>query len=217
MNLESTRLVSHLKNWAHGTTANSLENVHNKDVNIAIWERSTNDLAAEISALLKQNIELRASGTLDTVLNDITVALNAKHYPRVLADVKKLLKQFSKITKAEEYRLLLTTVNTNMCRRFHTDINDLRLLCTYSGPGTLWLTEDNIDRKALDSSDDNDCIVIDENKVQRVKTGSVALLKGALFPQEGTRAIVHRSPTIEESGETRLLLRIDTNDFLNFN
>ncbi|MGK0427956.1 MAG: hypothetical protein ACJAUR_002072 [Ulvibacter sp.] len=42
------------------------------------------------------------------------------------------------------------------------------------------------------------------------------MLKGAIYLSEGTKAVVHRSPTIEESVETRLLLRIDTNEFLNF-
>ena len=50
----------------------------------------------------------------------------------------------------------------------------------------------------------------------QVPENGVVLLKGALYPKAGTRAIVHRSPTIEESGEKRLLLRIDTNDNLNF-
>ncbi|MEL6124115.1 MAG: DUF1826 domain-containing protein, partial [Bacteroidota bacterium] len=108
-------------------------------------------------------------------------------------------------------RLLLASVNTNMCRRFHTDINDVRLLCTYTGPGTLWLTNDNINRRALDSYDGNESIVMDPERIQQVPEGAIALLKGAMYPHHQTKAIVHRSPTIEESGEKRLLLRIDTN------
>jgi hypothetical protein len=133
-----------------------------------------------------------------------------------LKDIEHLLYIFTQITKANSFRLLLTTVNTNMCRRFHTDINDLRMLCTYSGPGTLWLTEDNINRKVLDTCGDNECIVLDESKVQQAPTGAVVILKGSIYPQEGAKAIIHRSPTIEESGQKRLLLRIDTNEFLNF-
>jgi hypothetical protein len=95
-------------------------------------------------------------------------------------------------------------------------MNDLRMLCTYSGPGTLWLSENNINRNALNSCGDNECIVLDESKIQQAKTGAVVILKGAIYPEEGTKAIVHRSPTIEDYGEKRLLLRIDTNAFLNF-
>ena len=46
------------------------------------------------------------------------------------------------------------------------------------------------------------------------QTGAVAVLKGAIYPQKNTNAVVHRSPAIEETSEKRLLLRIDTNDFL---
>jgi hypothetical protein len=89
------------------------------------------------------------------------------------------------------------------------------MLCTYIGPGTLWLKEDNINRRALVSSSSQDeDIVVNQNEIQQVEAGSALILKGAIYPKEGTRAIVHRSPAIEESGERRLLLRIDTNSFL---
>ena len=141
---------------------------------------------------------------------------NLKKYPLIKNDVISLLNLFKEITESNGYRILLATINSNMCRKFHTDINDLRMLCTYKGPGTLWLTENNINRKALESRCENNNIALDENKIKQAETGSVVLLKGALYPKEGTNAIVHRSPTIEESGKKRLLLRIDTNEFLNF-
>jgi hypothetical protein len=95
-------------------------------------------------------------------------------------------------------------------------MNDLRLLCTYNGPGTVWLSDSNVNRNALETYGDNETIVKDNSQINYAKTGSVVLLKGAIFPIKGTKAIVHRSPTIEESGLSRLLLRIDANDFLNF-
>ena len=127
-----------------------------------------------------------------------------------------MLLQFEELSGAKSFRLLLSTVNTNMCSRFHTDMNDLRLLCTYSGPGTVWLSENNINRDALETYGDNETIVKDKSQINYAKTGAVVLLKGAVYPLKGTKAIVHRSPTIEETGMSRLLLRIDANDFLNF-
>ena len=44
--------------------------------------------------------------------------------------------------------------------------------------------------------------------------GDIVILKGALYPE--SKAIIHRSPTIEETGKKRLLLRIDTNESVNF-
>lgn len=203
-------------NWKVGDTLTSLNAIHHKDVNITIHDRDVSAFSTEIIGLLEQNVEFRSSGSIETILKEMINILGQHQYNGIIQDIKKILRHFQKITEANSFRLLLSTVNTNMCRRFHTDINDLRLLCTYSGPGTLWLTEDNVNRKALDTCGDNECIVLDENKVQQAPTGAIVILKGAIYPKEGTAAVVHRSPTIEETGQKRLLLRIDTNEFLNF-
>jgi len=207
-----------LANASIGNKESTLAEIHLANKNISIYEREISALQPEIKQVLNQSVDFSISGDVQKIETALKTYFST-HFSdclTLLEDIRKLLDLFNNVTKASSYRLLLATVNTNMCRRFHTDINDLRMLCTYRGQGTLWLTEDNINRSALDSSKDNEYIVINENKIQQVSTGSVALLKGAIYPKEGTRAIVHRSPTIEESGEKRLLLRIDTNDFLSF-
>ena len=202
-------------NWAIGTAPSILADIHEPEINIAIYERDTSALAHEVGRLLEENIALKASGDIDKMLDEITTALPSVDGALLVQDIKALLHHFQEVVEVKQFRLLLATVNTNMCRKFHTDINDVRLLCTYSGPGTLWLTNDNINRSALSSYADNASIVLDESEVRQAKTGAVVLLKGAIYPQEKTSAVVHRSPTIEESGEKRLLLRIDTNEALN--
>jgi len=202
------------KNWVEGNCPTVLHQIHSNEVNIATYNREIDVLSNEIDTALNQAIEIRVNGDIDKIVQ--TMENNLKEFDLLKSDLISLLHLFKDITKANRYKVLLATVNTNMCRRFHTDINDLRMLCTYSGPGTLWLEDDNVNRKALDTCGDNECIVLDETKIHQAKTGSVVILKGAIYPTEGTKAIVHRSPTIEEIGERRLLLRIDTNEFLNF-
>lgn len=204
------------KNWVSGLTSSVLEGIHREEVNIAIFDRSTDYLKNELDDLNTKDFEFRSSGDIDTISKTISNTADLAHYALIKQDVKDLLNLFSKITSATNYRLFLATVNSNMCRKFHTDINDLRMLCTYKGPGTLWLQEDNINRKVAHSDDDDDCIVIDESRIQQVNTGSLVILKGALYPKDGTTPILHRSPAIEESGEKRILLRIDTDEFANF-
>lgn len=203
------------ENWVIGNCSTTLQQIHHKEVNIAICNRAIDSFSKEVSQLIEKKIELRASGNTKTIINELNKELGSLNSVLILKDIEHLLSLFSQLTKATSFRLLLATVNTNMCRKFHTDINDLRLLCTYSGPGTLWLTEDNVNRNALDTCRDNECIVLDESKIQQAQTGAIVILKGALYPQDGTAAIVHRSPTIEETGNKRLLLRIDTSEFLN--
>lgn len=204
-----------IKNWQIDKFPDILKNIHQKDVNIAIYERDTNLLKKEIENLLEQDIKFSTNGDIKTIVDSIKNTFCSNKLDLIKNDIINLLQLFNKISKAESYRLLLATINTNMCRKFHADVNDLRMLCTYSGEGTLWLTEDNINRKALSAHSDNKSIVIDNKKIKQVKTGAVVILKGAIYPQTGTKAIIHRSPTIEETGIKRLLLRIDTNQFLN--
>jgi hypothetical protein len=193
-----------------------LKDIHQSNVNIAIYNRDILTLTKETNKLLKRDLKIDVNGDINSVLNEITMQIDADEFPLIVEDIRKLLEHFSDITNTSGIRLLLETVNTNMCRRFHTDNNDLRMICTYSGPGTLWLLEENINRTALDSYGDNKSIVMDESEIQQAKTGSVIILKGSAYPKEGTIAVVHRSPTIEESSDRRLLLRIDTHKIFSF-
>ena len=209
-------MIKEIENWVIGNCPTSLQKIHQKHINISIYDRNITHLSDEVKSLLARNAEIRISGDTNSILKQISSELNSNDFSLILNDIKGLLLQFEELSGAKSFRLLLSTVNTNMCSRFHTDMNDLRLLCTYSGPGTVWLSENNINRDALETYGDNETIVKDQSQINYAKTGAVVLLKGAVYPLKGTKAVVHRSPTIEETGMSRLLLRIDANDFLNF-
>ena len=202
------------KNWVVGTTPGILDNIHNNNINIAILNRGISSLNKQVTSLTDQEINFKSSGNIDTILSEIITMLPPKDYNLLLKDIENLLRLFKTTSNSESFKLLLATVNSNMCRKFHADVNDLRMLCTYVGPGTLWLPDDNINREALNNYENNESIVIDNNKIQQVETGSAVILKGAIYAKNTTNGVVHRSPTIEESGQKRLLLRIDTNEFL---
>jgi len=205
-----------IQNWAVGNDPEVLQRIDQSEVNIAIFNRDVSAMDAALESLRQHDFEFRANGDVETVLHAITHATALKDYVLIQQDIKYLFTLFSEAAGAGSYKLLLTTVSNNMCRKFHTDINDLRMLCTYVGPGTLWLTEDNANRAALKHFADNDSIVLDNSKIKQAQTGAAVILKGAVYPKEGTKAILHRSPTIEGSGQNRVLLRIDTDAFANF-
>jgi hypothetical protein len=201
-------------NAVAGTKPEVLHKIHRKEKNIAIYHRDISHLRSDINTCMKGKIEFRKSGSIPEIQAALEVEIPNCY--DLIHDIVSLIKVFGELTENSTFKVLLSTVNTNMCRRFHTDINDLRLLCTYSGQGTLWIPEEFVNREALNSCGDNECILRDASQVQQVPTGSVAILKGAIYPKEGTKACVHRSPSIEESGERRLLLRIDTQDLFKF-
>ena len=210
--------IIHLKpsigvNSSIGSNSSILQNIHNREINIAIYDRDISDLQQEILQVQEQNTELKISGSFEHIVAELDRHLDPSVNPRLTRDLRDLLLQYREVTGSDQFRLLLATINTNMCKKFHTDINTLRLLCSYSGPGTLWVADDNNTKSNGDTSSN---LAITEDRIHQVKTGSVAVLKGAIYPDDDSTAIVHRSPTIEETGERRLLLRIDTDELSNF-
>ncbi len=204
------------RNWTVGRSFSNLEEIQSEGINVAIYSRDLSSLEQGIAYFIQQEWDFKSSGSVDSIVNELHSGPTADVTKPLFHDIEELLRQFASIAQAESYRLTLSVVGSNMCRKFHTDINDLRLLCTYSGQGTLWLTDDNVDRTKLSLPGAENTMVLDESRVQQADSGDVLILKGALFPSENSKAAVHRSPSIEEFGSKRLLLRIDTNDFLNF-
>jgi len=217
MQSHKTKIIRDRSHWAIGHDPSVLKQIEQDHINIVVYERNVKCLSHELWPLLNQKVELSAIGDIDTIIHKLSsdfadektklLSLN-----RLLNDIKQLLLHFQAITESKSFRLILASIDTDMCKRFHTDTIDLRMLCTYNGPGTLWLTEENINRQALNSYEANDCIVLDESQIQQISTGSVAILKGSTYSKRGTKAVVHRSPEIEVTNKQRLLLRIDTNN-----
>ncbi len=109
-------------------------------------------------------------------------------------DIVSLADMFSDLMQASFLRLRLDVVTTNACRKFHIDAITARLVCTYRGTGTQY-------RISTGSAD--------PKRVFTVQTGSPILLRGTLWPAELPSGFLHRSPPIEGTGETRLVLVLD--------
>ena len=202
--------VSQHTNAAISGNKEVLRDIHIAEKNIAIYQRDIQLLSEDLQQLSDQKVECRVRGSVEEILSGLK-AYFSDNFPTcstLFEDISERLAQFEQISQASSFRLLLSTISTNMCRKFHTDVNDVRMLCTYVGPGTLWVPDKAIDLDASYARGNGKEIVIDLEKVEQVGTGDVIILKGALYPE--ANAIMHRSPTIEESGEKRLLLRIDT-------
>ncbi|WP_367648814.1 DUF1826 domain-containing protein [Ruegeria arenilitoris] len=101
---------------------------------------------------------------------------------------------FTDLMRSKWLRLRLDVVATNACRRFHIDAVTSRLVCTYRGTGTRY----GISTDGTDPS-----------RVFTVPTGSPVVLRGTLWPENPKSGLLHRSPPIEGTGETRLLLVLD--------
>jgi len=125
----------------------------------------------------------RAAGTPDCAERDLLVD-----------DVAALADMFTSLTQADCVQLRLDVVSTNACRTFHVDAVTPRLVCTYRGSGTQY-------GNAPKGSD--------PDQIWSVPAASPMIRRGTLQPEFPKSELLHRSPPIEGSGETRLLLVLD--------
>ena len=115
----------------------------------------------------------------------------------LIEDIAALANCFAGLMRARFLRLRLDVIETDACRRFHIDAVPARLICTYRGTGTQY------------------GISVDGDEPRRVfntPTGAPMVLRGTLWPGDPPSGLLHRSPPIEGSGETRLLLVLDPVD-----
>lgn len=168
----------------------------------AIWQR---DLPADAISWLAQldpntlpnaRVVIQATAVGETVEQFCRDAgmPTGPHRDWLVGDIAALAKRFAALMDVPYLRLRLQAITTNACRKFHLDAITGRLVCTYRGAGTQYGT-------AQQGSD--------PTQIFDVPTGVPILLRGSLWPAKPATGLLHRSPPIEGTGETRLVLVLD--------
>lgn len=112
----------------------------------------------------------------------------------LIEDIAQLSTCFANMLGARYLRLRLDVIATNACRKFHIDAVTARLVCTYRGQTTqLGEAEPGCDPAAIISA----------------PPGAPVVMRGTKWPDDAPTRLRHRSPPIEGTGETRLLLVLD--------
>lgn len=151
---------------------------------------------------------LRLAGSRKTIGKAISRALDAQPgIPVVLsdwlkADIDNLMRLYSHFTSSTNYLLRLEAIRDDACRRFHADNVSYRLVTTYHGPGTEWISPKN---SSLVENGQPHCPDI----VRKLETGWIAIMRGRKNANNQAPALLHRSPAIEDRGLHRLFLSID--------
>lgn len=142
-------------------------------------------------------VVMQAGAVSDTVRHLCAAAQMppGPHQEWLIADIAQLAQQFATLMEAPYLRLRLQAVTTNACRKFHLDAITGRLVCTYRGTGTQY--------GQMTASDEA------PKQIFTTPTGVPILLRGSLWPPQPQTGLLHRSPPIEGSGETRLVLVLD--------
>lgn len=183
-------------------TAEDLAAIHRPGVAAAVWRRQPllsfqnwiDGLDADL--LPKARVILRPEAIPDPVRHicDTSGTPDCPERDMLIDDISALSQLFSELMRARFLRVCLDVVTTNACRKFHVDAITAQLVCTYRGTGTQYGTgQDSRDPK----------------RIVTVPTGAPILLRGNRWPEQPASGLLHRSPPIEGSGETRLLLALD--------
>jgi hypothetical protein len=183
-------------------TPEGLSAIHHPSCAAAIWRRrplpgfqSWLD-ALESERLPKARVILRPEDVRETafLIFEASGTPEGAERERMIDDAAALADIFAGLMCTPYLRLRFDVVTTNACRKFHIDGVTARLICTYRGRGTQYGT----------STDGTE-----PRRVFTVPTGAPILLRGTLWPERPKSGLLHRSPPIEGTGETRLVLVLD--------
>lgn len=112
-------------------------------------------------------------------------------------DVAALALCFAKLLRAPQLRVRLDVATAFAGQDFQIDGVRSRLICTYRGTGTQYGSSRN---------------GAEPQQVFTTPTAAPIVLRGALWPETPPSGLLHRSPPMEDPGETRLLLVVDPLD-----
>jgi hypothetical protein len=130
---------------------------------------------------------------------DETGCLDEDVLSALTSDIESLICRFCDATGAADVEVRLAAIRDDACRLFHADRTRARLVTTYRGPGTEWVSPAQ-STAALSNPESF------AGNIHQMPRFAVALFPGSLAAQG---PLVHRSPRIRETGDVRLFLSIN--------
>ncbi len=175
------------------------------EIDLVIWRRTLPaELIAWIDRLAASDLpDLRILIEPDRLVSALNAELEAEGLPAgrmrdlLVADIEGLVLEFASITGVGQVDVRLECIDHDACKKFHRDWVEARLVTTYRGPATEWVPQAH-GEQALKDQEGFD------GPLERLKQHDVAFFKGC---HSGSgRGVVHRSPPVAKTGQTRLLL-----------
>ena len=199
------------------TTINKdLLNFKNKNDNLRIIKRSIPNKSDIFFKMIFQSLSFvsgfisKTNSTKDInklLENQISEKIKQDpFYDFWLNDMGNICNIFCRFLETDKVSFWLGTKRG--CKKYHVDMVPFRLLITYAGKGTELLPDRAANRKAFEESKTNSEIVLDSSSLEYVKKWDIAIFRG------GKTGILHRTPESVLNGESSILMRIDTPEFL---
>lgn len=215
INTDNCIVAKKSRHVIQGNEAFVLADIYHEEVNMAVWQRRlTATLADSITGFLTEKPRFKASMTVspESALAGISESLG-DDMKELSDNIAELVDMFCCLFDLKRVGLRLTVIDSAMCPKFHVDNVPCRLITTFQGAGTEWLSQAVVDRSKLGRGsqgqlDNESGIYQDQQEIQQISAGDVALLKGEHWEGNQEAGIVHRSPRVA-SGERRLVLTLD--------
>ncbi len=187
-----------------GEVAHVLAAIRAPAINLAIWQRRlAPTLQIEVNRLLASpSGDVRLTVAVAGIAKALALAMHNAGWPTspaLVADVADLAALAAPLMSSPVLDLRLDVITGDACRKFHADYVPLRLITSYAGPGSQFLSND--DAAALAGG-----VAVEQLDVRQLLAGEVALFKGRLLTDT---PIIHRSPPIAGTGTRRLVLVIN--------
>lgn len=186
---------------AIGDTPAILASICDPAVQLALWQRARSASLSWIDTLnwdeiddIDIDIDIGIAGP--DWAQKVAPLLREAGYPQSAAgdalatELVERAATFAALMGCERLNMRLEVIETDACRKFHMDHVRARLLMPLYGPGTQWI-ESTFGSNA---------------PINQLSIGHVGIFKGRQAVDEP--AILHRSPPVAATGETRLLLAI---------
>ncbi len=190
--------------WRRVPELADLVEIFDPGVQVCTWQR---EIDPAIETYLSQ---LHPTGELQ-VLETVSLAAQPKLdclpagpiRASLMEDLSLLCEVVCELLGCAAVGLRLARVGRAMCPGWHVDRVGIRLVCTYQGPGTQWLDDQDVDRRDLHPGR------MREGAFTQAVPGEIVLLKGVLWQGNDTFGAVHRSPGLGSSTSLRTLITLD--------
>lgn len=187
-----------------------LTDVYRSETQLVIWRRPAPVDTGGLAPLLATPAEWRVLLKPQEVAGYFQRTLPKCAAREQLAeDIALLADMYACLFDLQQVGVRLSVLDRTMCPRFHADRVLCRLLTTYTGTGTEYISTGEPTASILErcrSSDEASGQAM-RLPVSELACGDVALCKGSQWPGNEGYGLVHRSPS---PGETpRLLLSLD--------
>jgi len=125
----------------------------------------------------------------------------------ILSEIGQLFAIMLGLSVGRKAQLVFGLIDSDHCRLFHADHNELRMVCTFWGKGTEYLLNNDVNREGLGQGTNEGYVA--DRPIQRLGTFDVGIMKGERFSGNAGNGLVHRSPPRLEGDSVRLFLAID--------